>query len=433
MDKSGNHSPFMIFRSEGSGPVHSGRVGFLVLSALTVAVVGLVPAHADQDKPKDRKKKVDGQVRDIRTELDGSARRLATAEAAYAAAEQSLPAAQAVLEDARVRLDEARRHDGELKAKLDQALADEQRAARELADVGREMDSMHTTLGQVIRRSYQQGALAQLSAVIEAETPGDMVSRLESFRSVIRSDASTLERLRTTKHELDVRQLELERSRQLVRAQRDQARGQLLAQEELQRRAEQAAAEVKRLIGQREGAVATARQEKAADQRRYAELQEEQRKLAELVNRVNAPARGGLKQQPGRGQGGALSYPAAGEVSSGYGMRYHPILEYTKLHTGTDFAVAEGTQVRAARAGTVVSAGFNSAYGNRVVVSHGRVGGVALTTTYNHLSKIGVREGQKLDRGENLGRSGNTGYSTGPHLHFEVLVDGGFTDPMTWL
>ncbi|MYW00117.1 M23 family metallopeptidase, partial [Streptomyces sp. SID3343] len=202
----------------------------------------------------------------------------------------------------------------------------------------------------------------------------------------------------------------------------------------LERAAADAAARVEALTAQRQAALVTAREEKAADEQRYEAIRTEQKRLTELVNRLNAPARSGDSRASGSGsKGGALSYPVRGAISSGFGMRYHPILEHTKLHTGTDFAVPEDTSVGAAREGTVVQTGYSSAYGYRVVLSHGRVGGVALTTTYNHLSKITVREGQRVGRGSQVGRSGNTGWSTGAHLHFEVLVDGEFTDPTLWL
>lgn len=130
---------------------------------------------------------------------------------------------------------------------------------------------------------------------------------------------------------------------------------------------------------------------------------------------------------------GLLSRPVIGPITSPYGMRYHPILRRYKLHTGIDFGVPSGTAVRAARGGTVLQSYYNSAYGNRVVVDHGYVHGVYLVTTYNHLSRDSVRSGEKLGRGEVLGYAGSTGYSTGPHLHFETLENGRFVNPMNWL
>jgi len=98
-------------------------------------------------------------------------------------------------------------------------------------------------------------------------------------------------------------------------------------------------------------------------------------------------------------------------------------------HTGLDFAGSTGTPIRAAASGTVVEAGYAGAYGNRVVVKHSN----GYETTYNHLSKISVKPGQKVQTGDRIGALGSTGNSTGPHLHFEVLRNGSFLDPEAWL
>ncbi len=99
------------------------------------------------------------------------------------------------------------------------------------------------------------------------------------------------------------------------------------------------------------------------------------------------------------------------------------------MHTGLDFAAPSGTPAKAAASGTVVSTGYKGAYGNQVVINHG--GGVK--TTYSHLSSIGVSPGQKVSTGDQIGKVGSTGNSTGSHLHFEVKQNGKFVDPEAWL
>ncbi|MEU9313473.1 M23 family metallopeptidase [Streptomyces sp. NPDC048256] len=120
-------------------------------------------------------------------------------------------------------------------------------------------------------------------------------------------------------------------------------------------------------------------------------------------------------------------------ITSPYGSRQHPLTGVTKLHTGVDFGAPQGAQVSAARGGTVVFAAMTSAYGNRVVVDHGTIEGKRLQTTYSHLSAIDVTVGQTVQTGTPLGRVGSTGLSTGPHLHFEVIYDGYYSDPQPWL
>jgi len=142
------------------------------------------------------------------------------------------------------------------------------------------------------------------------------------------------------------------------------------------------------------------------------------------------PVAGNGAQSNGSGE---LSEPVDAPVTSAYGMRMHPITGVFKLHDGTDFGAACGTPVRSAAAGTVTFVGADPAYGNRVVVDHGRLRGVEVATTYNHLSSSTVPVGTPVRAGQPIAVSGTTGYSTGCHLHFVVLVDGDAVDPMSWL
>ena len=145
----------------------------------------------------------------------------------------------------------------------------------------------------------------------------------------------------------------------------------------------------------------------AADQARAAAADAASRSAVRASGWVS-PIAGGYQLTAGFGQGGS-------RWSSGY-------------HTGQDFAVPIGTPVHAVGNGTVISAGPAGAYGNRIQVRHGD----GTVTTYNHLSRI-VVGGGPVSAGQVIGLSGNTGNTTGPHLHFEVLIGGAFTNPLTWL
>ncbi len=129
--------------------------------------------------------------------------------------------------------------------------------------------------------------------------------------------------------------------------------------------------------------------------------------------------------------GGELAWPVPGytRISSKYGMRTHPITGVYKLHTGTDISAPMGANFIAANDGIVIKAGYNSAYGNMVIIDHG--GGIS--TLYAHGSAILVQVGQIVKRGEAILKVGSTGYSTGPHAHFEVRIDGVVTDPMPYI
>ena len=121
--------------------------------------------------------------------------------------------------------------------------------------------------------------------------------------------------------------------------------------------------------------------------------------------------------------------PVEGPITSRFGPRFHPILQVWKLHTGTDIGAACGTPVKAAKDGSVTSAGVAGGYGNRVVLDHGQ----GLATTYNHLSSYAAAVGMQVRQGQVIGYVGTTGLSTGCHLHFEVMVNGVLVDSGPYL
>lgn len=116
------------------------------------------------------------------------------------------------------------------------------------------------------------------------------------------------------------------------------------------------------------------------------------------------------------------------EMRSGFGMRYHPIMRYSKMHTGVDWANRIGTPILAAGNGTVIKAEWDSGYGRRIEIQHAN----GYVTTYSHQSAFakGIAPGVKVRQGQVIGFLGNTGLSTGPHLHYEVMVNGNFVNPM---
>jgi murein DD-endopeptidase MepM/ murein hydrolase activator NlpD len=125
--------------------------------------------------------------------------------------------------------------------------------------------------------------------------------------------------------------------------------------------------------------------------------------------------------------------PVPGPITSGFGMRLHPVLNIWKLHDGTDLGAACGTAIRAPYAGRVGAAYFNPGYGNRLMIDHGVVDGRHVVTGFNHATSFLVGDGDRVAGGQVIGFVGSTGFSTGCHLHLMVWLDGRVVDPMTWL
>jgi murein DD-endopeptidase MepM/ murein hydrolase activator NlpD len=188
---------------------------------------------------------------------------------------------------------------------------------------------------------------------------------------------------------------------------------------------------VSRLVASRDALVA-ARREKSATLASIEEdrdstlaeidgLEEQSAALAARIREVQQQASSGPVTV--RSGSGVLSWPVSGPVTSGFGLRWG------RMHEGIDIAVGMGTTVRAAAAGTVIYAGWMGGYGNLVVVDHGN----GLSTAYAHNSSLAVGVGQSVAAGDVVSYSGSTGNSTGPHVHFEVRVDGSAVDPLGYL
>jgi murein DD-endopeptidase MepM/ murein hydrolase activator NlpD len=158
-------------------------------------------------------------------------------------------------------------------------------------------------------------------------------------------------------------------------------------------------------------------------------IRAEQDRIEAELRRAREAALGVPRSQPGIVGNGGWAWPTAGGMASGFGQRLHPILGYYRLHSGVDIGGAQGQAIWAAHDGVVSLAGWNGGYGNAVIIGHGE----ATTTLYAHMSAFAVSAGQYVTAGQVIGYVGSTGLSTGPHLHFEVRVNGAPVDPRPYL
>ncbi|NLL37590.1 MAG: peptidoglycan DD-metalloendopeptidase family protein [Fretibacterium sp.] len=168
--------------------------------------------------------------------------------------------------------------------------------------------------------------------------------------------------------------------------------------------------------------------QKAVGQTILALMRRKKERDAEEARKGRA-RRGEVDYLAGRGQGSMFDWPVRGPITSGYGMRIHPIFKTKAFHSGIDIAAPQGTPVKAAAAGEVLFTGWLRGYGQVVILEHGK----NYSTVYAHLSSINAREGQVLKSGAVLGGVGRTGTATGHHLHFEVRVGSKVQNPLNYL
>ena len=173
-------------------------------------------------------------------------------------------------------------------------------------------------------------------------------------------------------------------------------------------------------------------QQRGAVLEQYAQLKAESDRIAAELRDAAGNVGTKLVDAPGGGKGFFLM-PTPGWKSSDFGMRYDPYYHVWQLHAGVDIAAPTGQTIYAAADGRVVFTGWSGGYGNYTCISHGRYQGSDLSTCYGHQSAILVREGQRVHRGQVIGRVGATGAATGAHLHFEVRRGGAPVQPLPWL
>jgi murein DD-endopeptidase MepM/ murein hydrolase activator NlpD len=124
-------------------------------------------------------------------------------------------------------------------------------------------------------------------------------------------------------------------------------------------------------------------------------------------------------------KGPSFIHPAPGKIEAGFGPRFHPLLNFIMQHNGMDYIANIGDPVHAAASGEVTSAGNQGEHGNAIEIRHG----AGWVTFYAHLSRLAVRAGDCVKAGDLIGMSGNSGFSVGPHLHFEIRENGKYLDP----
>jgi murein DD-endopeptidase MepM/ murein hydrolase activator NlpD len=398
---------------------------FLLLFAAPAALAA--PATTT---PKD-KGSLDDQIKSARDQVEGasaeearlldqiqaSAARKKELDAAVGALDAQVQSVQAEVSAAESRLAAVEARQAETQARLDQAQAQLSEAK---ARLGRQAIAAYTG---------QTDAVQFVDATLKSHDIGELVAKREYIKAVAGSQRETITLAEKLRNQVDDLRQELGQSRARAEAQRDEVaskRGALQQQRDTQAATQaKAAAEVSEGTKLRTEVLARKKEFQAeADA-----LQRESDQIAAtLRSRPSTASDGG---SPGVApSGGRLSSPIPGaSIVSGFGPRVHPIYGDVRVHTGVDFAASEGTPIHAAADGVIVSAGEYGGYGNATIIDHG--GGIA--TLYGHQSSIGVSEGQRVTRGQVIGRVGCTGACTGPHLHFEVRVNGTPVDPVPYL
>ena len=299
----------------------------------------------------------------------------------------------------------------ELDIKTEQLQNSIEKIEKELKILEEKYNKQEEILSQRLITMYESGDTNYLDVILSSRSVSDFLSNYFLITELTNYDTELLEEIGQKKDQIELTKKKLDNDReQLVTIKQNQTKTAKIL-------------ENTKIV--RENYIAKLSEQEKDIQ---SKIDEYNARFNEINQEILELAKEGLETQY---IGGEMAWPVPGytRITSKYGMRYHPILHYTKLHTGMDIGAPMGANFIAANDGIVTKASFNTAYGNMVIIDHG--GGIS--TLYAHGSEILVTVGQVVKRGEPVLKVGSTGYSTGAHAHFEVRINGVVTDPMPYV
>ncbi len=266
-----------------------------------------------------------------------------------------------------------------------------------------------------IRSAYEQGDASMLEILAQSKSIYDLITKVEIVGEITKKDNEVIDSIRKNKEIIEQKREEIKDNK----AANEQAASQLSSKKKQLEKKQEASEE---LIDEMNGSEAATRRAVLA-----AEAAEEQ--LQSEIRAALAAASSGSSS--GVVDSGDFMWPLDSKyrnITSQFGYRTHPITHVYKLHTGVDISSSgiRGASIYAAKGGTVMKAGYNTGYGNYVLINHGD----GYATLYGHADTLLVSAGQVVNKGDVLGYVGSSGYSTGPHLHFEIMKNGEYTNPL---
>ena len=272
-------------------------------------------------------------------------------------------------------------------------------------------------LGERLVQIYENGEPSTIEVVLGAQSLKDALDRLDFMSSVAAQDRAIVTQVGAGR--IRVRAARV-RTRRLQQSVASSTRVIAYRTQQVRALRDQLDSRRRSLAGVRsdsQGALAATR---ASEREWVAEASALQAASASVSSTITSQPSGSSSSPP---SSSGLIWPVSGPITSPFGMRWG------SLHPGIDIGVGMGTPIHAAASGRVISASYSGGYGNLVVIDHGN----GLATAYAHQSSMAVSAGQQVSQGQVIGYVGSTGFSTGPHLHFEVRVNGSPVDPMGYL
>lgn len=296
----------------------------------------------------------------------------------------------------------------------------------ELESAKQEEEAQTVRFRSCVRHLEEYGQMSYIAILLEATSLSDLLARMDMVGEVIAYNKQVQADMTAAREKVETVKAELEDARTELQDKQSELETKQVALQQKVSEANALLASLESDINAYKSVHDQYEQQQKNVQSQIDKQVEELRRQEE-VNKNNNPG-----YDPGKANGstGTMMWPCPSchYITSQFGWRYHPIYQTQKYHSGVDIGASYGATIVAADGGTIITAGSVSGYGNCVVINHGN----GITTLYGHMSSIAVSVGQKVSKGQTIGYVGSTGNSTGPHLHWEVTVNGVRQNPLNY-
>ena len=356
------------------------------------------------------------EVDDKRAELNDLQIQMQEMEARRAKARREAEAASDNLNATVYRLRQVQRDVNHLEGRKEWLEYLIQENTTKLAEAKKQKEERMGAFRQRLRDIYIAGQVNYLDVLLGAKDFRDFASRMYLLKKVLTQDSTLINEVTTASEKMEKRQKMLDECMSDVR----------VNERDLSARRQ----DLREVREERAQILYKKNEEKQQAEYEYERLLELSENIANMIRQMESNGMiGTTPPAPAQVSKYRFIWPCRGEITSYYGWRTHPIFGTTKYHSGMDIAVDYYTPIKAAAAGTVVYSGWLGGYGNTIMIDHG--GG--LVTLYAHNNDLAVSEGKQVNQGAIIAYAGSTGWSTGPHCHFEARLHGEVTEPLDYL
>lgn len=350
------------------------------------------------------------------------------------------------------KVDEYKGNIDSLKESIDKLEGQISNIQRNIDKKKKEEQEKEEILSGRIRSAYKSNLSNQfLYIMLESKNVGDFISNVSSIKYVVDTDNKLIDDIKKVQGELKSEESQLKSQEEDLSSKKTKLENEKKEYDTLVSQYQSQLNELNSLEEQKQAEINSLSEKERSVLDEINSYQEDNANLKDYINNLinqkksvnsdsinnksntssnesSSTSNGGSSETKTNSSSGFMR-PAPGGVTDPFGPRIHPVTGKRSVHKGADLGAPYGTPILASKSGTVVEAGWNTAYGNMVIIDHGD----GTSTLYGHSSRLAVQAGQHVSQGQVIAYVGSTGYSTGPHLHFGIMINGEWVNPMNYI